>query len=792
MRQNSRPNSENQQLMDDLLHQVTQIFPNSEYGLPFIGSLLYLKKKGANLMGNYSEATFLQKLAEYDVLLSNDSLHDAISDVMTYVANHIPIYQLGSIFNTIAIYEFDDSEYLHLYDYAIENFSFYKNLIEQFVVPKGLTDLAQAFICGKAKKILVPYGGIMNFATEIDGYDKLDSFELNNQTWFIGMLRLELGGIAEQCNFVCNDMLSWSSEQYDAIVSMPQFGKRLNMRSAPATFEANHTEESELVAPCRFIESTTDTGICVAFAPTSLLMGDSAKRKFRVWAMENGILDTIILLPSNMLNETNIQLACVILRKKPFHENAVRMIDASGFYINHQGRNLLDIGQVMSAFHSDTENVSRTVTYDEISNLDYSWFVREYLQEAEECPEGYTMKALEEIVETPRLRLSTTRDKGLVVKVSDLSSDWTHPYIDIANLSEENNLHYYSRLDKTAILLSTVRVLKPSIIHATEKKPVWLNSNVMAIIPNDVIDPEFLCMTLGKMDVPTIGYGAPYISKTYVLRMKIAVPDLSIQKTLYKQASQEHVLSKAQEIGLQEVIDQMKADYINEVRARKHDMKTPMTQLRNSLTLIKEFVNELPDEFASQLNKYVKRQQKALDVLSEIVSHIADEDVFATPEVFDIESLLKSFETATDKYIIEYHRDSVSLKEAGIETPYISIGKIDFVRLVQNIVSNAVKRGFVKDNTEYALHITLSVENDFYVIHFTNNGEPLPDGMDKVRYGTKGAKGVNSDGSGTGGYIVKSITQHYGGDFDIYSTRFANIDYTHVIVKLPIYRKEDE
>ena len=90
------------------------------------------------------------------------------------------------------------------------------------------------------------------------------------------------------------------------------------------------------------------------------------------------------------------------------------------------------------------------------------------------------------------------------------------------------------------------------------------------------------------------------------------------------------------------------------------------------------------------------------------------------------------------------------------------------------------------------LHITLSVDKDFFVIDFSNNGEPLPDGMDKIRYGTKGVKDSNSDGSGTGGYIVKSITQHYGGDFEISSSKFAGMDYTNVIVKLPIYRKEDE
>ena len=229
--------------MDDLLHQVTRIFPDTEYCLPFIGSILYLKKKGADLMGRYSDNTLQQKLSEYDTLLSNNSLHDAVLDVMTYVANSIPGSKLESMLNIVAVDEFDDSEYLYWFDYAIENVSRYRNLVGQLMVPKGLTTLAQAFICGKAKKYLVPFGGIMDFATEIDGFDKLDSFELNHQTWLIGMLRLGLGGIAEKCNFICNDMESWSSERYDAIISMPPFGMRLNMRTAPAHFEANHTED---------------------------------------------------------------------------------------------------------------------------------------------------------------------------------------------------------------------------------------------------------------------------------------------------------------------------------------------------------------------------------------------------------------------------------------------------------------------------------------------------------------------------------------------------------------------
>lgn len=791
MRNSPRLNSENKGLMDYVLHYTTTTFSNPEDSLPFIGSILYLKKIGANLIVNCSDENVAELMLEFDGLLSHDPLRDVIHDVWNNVTNSVKASDIKKILRTIGVRCFDDTEYLHWYDYAIENSYQYKNHLYHSIVPRELTALAKAFIGTNSKNTLIPFGGIMNFATELDTFDRIESHEFFRQTWQIGMFRIGLSGIASKVHFTPQNIDYWPNGKYDTIISMPPFGLRMVMLPT-SIYNAVHTEDSELVAPSRFLESTTDDGVCVAFARTSLLYGEYSKKRFRLWTVEHKILDTVILLPGNMLNGTNIQLACIILRKKPFSSDAVRMIDATGFYTNYKNRNLLEVGDLMEAYHADMENISRTVSYKEIEEHDYSWNIKEYFQKEQICPDGFSLSVLEDLISLPRLEPCKDRDRGFVVNVSDLSDDWSHPYIHIENLSEGYAYRAYSRLDRDAILVSSVRSLKPSIIKASEECPVWINPNILAIIPSESIDAEYLCMKLSEIKIHSIGEGVPYITKTYLLRQKIVYPALSIQKSLYAEGARTLAMAKAKELGLQEIIRQMKDDYINEVRARKHDMKTPMTQLRNTLTLIKELVPELPEEFACRLDRYVNRQQKAMDILSDIVTHIADEDKFATPEVFDIETELKSFETVADNYIVKYYRDTASLEEAEIDIPYLKMGRLDFRRLSQNIVFNAIKRGFVKDNTEYALNITLSVNDGFYVIDFGNNGEPLPDGMDKVRYGTKGAKGVDSDGSGTGGYIVKSITQHYGGDFDIFSSKFAGMNFTNVIVKLPIYRKEDE
>lgn len=88
--------------------------------------------------------------------------------------------------------------------------------------------------------------------------------------------------------------------------------------------------------------------------------------------MEKNIIDTVILLPNSLLVGTSIPLACIILRKTPYQNGGIRMIDASGFYTNHQNRNHLEVGDLMEAYHRDMKNVSRTVLYKEIQDMDFS------------------------------------------------------------------------------------------------------------------------------------------------------------------------------------------------------------------------------------------------------------------------------------------------------------------------------------------------------------------------------------------------------------------------------------
>lgn len=130
-------------------------------------------------------------------------------------------------------------------------------------------------------------------------------------------------------------------------------------------------------------------------------------------------------------------------------------------------------------------------------------------------------------------------------------------------------------------------------------------------------------------------------------------------------------------------------------------------------------------------------------------------------------------------------------KDVDLYPLFIDIAPVDLERLVSNIIENARKHGFTNPSVSfYELKISLSIDakRGMYLIDFINNGTPLPTGVDKKRFGIRGEKAGITGGTGKGGYIIKSIAEHYKGDYDI----FMDEEKTVVRIFLPIAKHNDE
>ena len=786
-----------------------------------VGILLYIKKQKALGVDSFE---YNQPL--FELLDSNDDLYNEAEGVFIRAISKINIKIINQAMKIICSMIFSDEEYLDWLDFCIEQTTSNKQ-VGEFYVPSSFSSLAEAIISPKAKSIFVPFGGMMEFGTEMENYEHIDSKEINQEIWLLGRIRLGLACKLDSVEFTNDSNTSWTNKQYDAIISYPPLAMRIEMQDEQAAANGYKRELAELVAANRFMETTSADGTGVCFMTPSLQWGNGEQKRFRMWAMEKHMIDTVILLPKGMLSYTSIPLACVILKKHPQQENAIRFIDASKMYDKADGNIHLDIEKVMAAYHTDQTGVSATIPYDDIIENDYTWNVIQYLQHEElEIPEGYRAVAMKDIVEIPTCTKGMEADEGKQLRVADLSNDWTQPYISPKSLSDSDNVKGCAKLEQTAIVMSMIRDLKPSILKATDKAPVYLAKNILAFIPGTNIDIEYLCMELSKVNIGGTGTMS-HISRGSILNYKLALPDISTQKTRYKEACQQEVMAKAKETGLLDVIDKMKTDYINEVRSRKHDMMPHLRQISSARKNLEYYINHkdsMSDEdFMQGMKEEIANQKAAIDSLTTILKIFSREDQFGTPEVINIDKFLAESYPDGHNYHSEIERDYKALANYGFTIPdsllsinmnegkkwqeylkdipdyaegiNVFMAKDDLQRLCDNIFGNAVKHGFTDPTRkDYSIWVKLTVdeERDMFQIDFTNNGTPFPKGLDKLRYGLRGEKGGITAGTGEGGYIVRSIVEHYGGDYDLLTQKDQDFIWSTVRIYLPIYRNDNE
>ena len=228
------------------------------------------------------------------------------------------------------------------------------------------------------------------------------------------------------------------------------------------------------------------------------------------------------------------------------------------------------------------------------------------------------------------------------------------------------------------------------------------------------------------------------------------------------------------------------------------------------------------DEFMSGMKEEVCNQEIAIESLSTLLKIFSREDKFGSPEVVNVEQFLISRYLDGPNYDFDHDTDYQALVDYGFEVPdhlmnpsykiingkailpetekdyvdglNIFIAKDDLQRLFDNIVNNAIQHGFTDNSrNDYNITTKLSVNPELrmFQIDVVNNGTPLPKGLDKWRYGIKGEKAGPKAGTGEGGYTVKSIVEHYKGEYDIFSTETSNGTQTTVRILLPIYRPNE-
>lgn len=341
--------------------------------------------------------------------------------------------------------------------------------------------------------------------------------------------------------------------------------------------------------------------------------------------------------------------------------------------------------------------------------------------------------------------------------------------------------------------------VRVAIVRSTGKSYA-VSKGIIAFRPKDGIDVKTLAALLRlpivyRQMIAYEQYGIGFhLDDILVPTDKRVVGD-----ELYRMKREESVTN---ELG--DKVQAMKIEYINEVRMRKHDMGQKVFDLINTEDLMRYYVEnrETESDLWPQMEEQLNHFRKTINELSDMLDQLSQEERFGTPELLDLNGYFAGLQHSSNingfklSYLLD--RDSIlnlqlsHMKDKDMvdvnsmkAMPTVFMAKNDLQRIVSNILTNAQKHGFMDSNRkDYEVNIRLefNTEKGMYQIDFRNNGKPLPDGMNKMRYGIKGEKAGQTAGTGLGGSVIKSIVEHYKGDYDV----FMDGHWTVIRVYLPI------
>ncbi len=671
---------------------------------------------------------------------------------------------------------------------------------ELYAQPEGITNLIISLLDIKKGDIYYPYANwdVVDLLNANRKNEDIISFIQPIENHKYDLIRLALLSCDLSIPHAItnsNPLTDWRGDiGFDYIVSTPPWSVK--------SYESNFpTIELDYLA-----HSSRDTKYKSIGVYTSSICYSGSSKSVIKELIDNDWLETVILLPKNIFSHTAIETTIIVVNKNKEHIGKVQIIDASDCYIKDAHKNILDTNAVLAKL-DDNDNFFSNL---EIGELDYDIYPQLYVSKNNaDIPENYLALKVNTILESYNGSRHFSEEQGKMVTIADLSDNSLSSKINIEELKATDDLSRAVKVTEPVFLFSRIRDLKPSYCEASPESPIFLHPNVFAYKLNREVgwvDYQYFCYEISRR-AKNIAVGViPSISKSVLQRLNVYFPSENIedQRRIIKEALLQLKLSQAKELGLQELIENMKAEYMNEVRNRKHEMGAyiaTLTDIHEDLVNLK--VQELYIENQKELNYQCNRFEKALNGLKSLVSIFSDE--IEAADVIDLniddyfKSLVKEHNSTYEGYNLIYKPDidinALDFYEKSNECEniplYVEIAKEHFDSLISNIIQNAKRHGFVnRDNNNYKLEIKLSlnIEDLMFQIDFINNGTPLPKGMDKTRYGILGEKAGTTGNTGIGGNRIKNIVKLYNGDYDV----FMDNDNTVIRILLPISSKKYE
>ncbi|MGR6129115.1 N-6 DNA methylase [Paenibacillus sp. SER-28] len=339
--------------------------------------------------------------------------------------------------------------------------------------PKGIATLLPRLLDKTSGSICDQASGLNGFLIEANKYArlnhgdvKLSGQEINAQTRALGIMNLIIHGMYPEIADVKigNTITSpqWKEEdghllKFDGILTSPPFGvSNWGYEEAEKDIYGRFRyglpsrAYGDMAFVLHSVASLKKDGKAVIVVPHGVLQRGASEAKIRANLIQEGLIEAVIGLPSNLFIGTGIPVAVLIINKnKPdVVRDQILFISAEeGFRKAMRNQNELrdsDIETIVSVYrsHLQVEGYSRSVPVTEISSNDWSLLPLRYFEKAEvETKIGKTSinrKKYEES-DLPKITLGdiTEVDRGLNPTKDDTDdTDATHYLVNLVDVQE--------------------------------------------------------------------------------------------------------------------------------------------------------------------------------------------------------------------------------------------------------------------------------------------------------------------------------------------------------------------
>lgn len=209
--------------------------------------------------------------------------------------------------------------------------------------------------------------------------------------------------------------------------------------------------------------------------------------------------------------------------------------------------------------------------------------------------------------------------------------------------------------------------------------------------------------------------------------------------------------------------ERLKTELITNV---SHDIKTPLTSIINYVDLLKQenIQNEKAKEYIEVLDNKSQRLKKLMEDLVE-ASKASSGNIKINKEVLNVKELLNQ---VTGEFEDKFNSRCLNIiSKLPEETVYIKADSRYLYRVLENTYSNVAK--YAEENTRVYIDCILEEKNTVAIYVKNISKDELNISADELmqRF-VRGDKSRNTEGSGLGLSIAKSLTELQDGTFNIY------------------------